>query len=176
MTQDGLAPAPADLMELGAVRGAYGLKGEVRIQPFDADAAVLRLAPRWWLLGKQPAKSVDVVGVRRHGELLLAKWQGWDLPEPAEAIKGVLVAVPRADFPPLPEGEYYWSDLIGSNVVNRDGLKLGRVAAMSSNGAQDLLNVEGEHGLLLVPLVPAYLDAVDVAGRLIHVDWQVDWS
>lgn len=176
MTQDGPAHAPADLVQLGAVRGAYGLKGEVRIQPFDANAAVLRLAPRWWLLGKRSAQPVEVVGVRRYGEMLLAKWQGWDLPEPVEAIKGVLVAVPRSAFPPLPEGEYYWSDLIGSSVVNRNGLQLGRVTALSNNGAQDLLNVDGEHGLLLVPLVPAYLDAVDVAGRLIRVDWQVDWS
>ena len=176
MTHGGLAPAPADLVELGAVRGAYGLKGEVRIQPFDAEATVLRSASRWWLLGKQGKQSVDVVGIRQHADLLLAKFHGWDLPEPVEAIKGVLVAVPRSAFPPLPEGEYYWSDLIGSTVVNRDGLQLGRVAQMSNNGAQDLLNVDGEYGLLLVPLVPAYLDAVDVPGRLICVDWQPDWS
>jgi 16S rRNA processing protein RimM len=175
MTQDGSASAPTDLVELGVVRGAYGLKGEAKIHPFDADATVLRLAPRWWLVGRQATQSVEVVGVRSHGDVLLAKWQGWYLPEPIDAIKGARVAVPRSEFPPLPEGEYYWTDLIGSTVLNRDGVQLGRVTALSNNGAQDLLNVEGEFGLLLVPLVAAYLDAVDVPGRLIRVDWQVDW-
>lgn len=176
MTEGGPASAPADLVELGAVRGAYGLKGEVRIQPFDADAAVLRRASRWWLIGKQGAQPVDVMGVRSHGRMLLVKWQGWNVPEPVEAIKGALVAVPRAEFPPLPAGEYYWTDLIGSKVVNRDGCELGIVSALSNNGAQDLLNIEGALGTLLVPLVPAYVDAVDVQARLIRIDWQADWS
>lgn len=174
--QDSRDAVPADLVELGAVRGAYGVKGWVRIQPFDAEAAVLRQAKRWWLQGKDAGRAMAVESVRRHGELVLAKWAGVDLPEPVDRLKGATVAVPRSEFPPLPDGEYYWCDLIGAEVVNRAGERLGKVEALNSNGAQDLLEVVKGESTLLVPLVPAYIDSVDVPARLIRVDWQADWS
>lgn len=176
MTKDGSAPAPTDLVELGAVRGPYGLKGEVRIQPFDADASVLRSTTRWWLVSKGSTQAVDVLGVRPYGDVLLARWRDWTVPESVEALKGARVAVSRSAFPALPDGEYYWTDLIGSTVLNREGEQLGRVTGLSNNGAQDLLSIEGEYGPLLVPLVPAYVDKVDVQAREVRVDWQVDWS
>lgn len=167
---------PADLVELGAVRGAYGVKGWVRIEPFDAEAAVLRGARRWWLQDKGRVTALEVAAVRRHGALLLAKWQGWDVPEVVDALRGAAVSVPRSEFPPLPAGEYYWSDLIGAQVINREGVQLGTVRSLANNGAHDLLQIEGRTGTLLVPLVPAYVDAVDTAARVIRVDWQADWS
>lgn len=167
---------PADLVELGAVRGAYGVNGWARIQPFDAEAAVLRVAKRWWLQGKGRITALDVTAVRRHGANLLVKWQGWDVPEPVDALRGASVSVPRSEFPSLPAGEYYWSDLVGAQVINRDGLQLGLVQALANNGAHDLLQIEGSTGTMLVPLVPAYVDSVDVAARVIRVDWQADWS
>jgi len=162
-------------VELGAVRGAYGVKGWVRIQPFDAEAAVLRSATRWWLQGKGPAVVVDVTAVRRHGGALVAKWQGWDVPEDVDAVRGSNVAVSRSEFPALSEGQYYFHDLIGAQVVNREGQVLGTVSDLASNGAQELLEVEGPSGTLLVPMVPAYVDSVDMNARLIRVDWQADW-
>jgi 16S rRNA processing protein RimM len=166
---------PADLVELGAVRGAYGVKGLARVQPFDADAVVLRSAKRWWLQYKGNVDPLEVSSVRRHGDVLLAKWQGWDTPESIDAVKGAVVAVPRSEFPVLPAGQHYWSDLIGAQVVNREGQALGTVSGLANNGAHDVLQIEGESGTLLVPLVPAYVDDVDVAARVIRVDWQVDW-
>lgn len=167
---------PADLVELGAVRGAYGVQGWVRIQPFDAEAKVLRSARRWWLQHRGHVSAVEVAAARHHGTVLLAKWQGWERPEAVEAVRGAVVAVPRSEFPALAAGEYYWSDLIGAQVINREGVQLGRVQSLASNGVHDLLQVEGGARALLVPLVPAYVDAVDVAGRVIRVDWQADWS
>ncbi len=158
------------------MRGAYGVKGWVRIQPFDSEAAVLAGASRWWLMRPGRLELLQVTGSRRHSGALLAKWQGWDSPEAVDAVKGATVAVPRSEFPPLPEGEFYWTDLIGARVLNRQGEVLGTVAALASNGVQDLLQVEGEGATLLVPMVPVYVDAVDVGARVIRVDWQADWS
>ena len=176
MKDDPAAEVPQDLVELGAVRGAYGVKGWVRIQPFDAQAAVLRGAKRWWVRRAGQLIAVDVTASRPHAGLLVAKWSQFDLPEPVDALKGATVAVPRSAFPPLPDGEYYWTDLIGARVVNRADQPLGTVAGLASNGAQDLLQVEGKDGTLLVPMVPAYVDAVDVVARVIRVDWEADWS
>lgn len=163
-------------MDLGAVRGAYGVKGWARVQPFDADATVLSASRHWWLRHGDRVEPLDVTASRRHSGALLAKWDGWETPEAVDALRGATVAVPRSAFPPLPAGEYYWTDLIGARVVNREAVELGTVQALASNGAQDLLEVVSAQGTTLVPLVPVYVDEVDLAARLIRVDWQQDWS
>jgi 16S rRNA processing protein RimM len=166
---------PADLVALGVVRGAFGVKGWVRIQPFGAETT-LQSTRLWWL--QQPdgqAKRLAVTEVKPHSGALLAKWDGCESPELADTLKGATIAVPRSAFPALPEGEVYWVDLIGARVINRNGTELGTVTALSSNGAQDLLEVTGESGTLLVPMVPSYVESVDVAAREVRVDWEADW-
>lgn len=186
-------PVPGDLVELGAVRGAYGLQGWAHIQPYSADAAVLRAVRRWWLQAPERGTGADapatqalaVSGLRMHGAGLVAKWYGCDDPEAAQAFKGWRVAVARSQFPPLPQGQYYWVDLIGMRVVNRAGEDLGEVRDLRSNGAHDILEVAPAAGTgaagspdgtaRLIPMVDAYLDAVDVDQRRIRVDWAADW-
>jgi len=171
---------PPDLVALGVVRGAYGLKGEVRIAPYAADGAVLLGQRAWWLQRATP-QPLEIEAVRRHKDQLLAKWNGCDSPESADALKGVEVAVARSAFPPLADNEYYLADLVGARVVNRAGDELGRVQGLRSNGAQQLVEVVrdagagGDESALLIPLVESYIDAVDVAQREVRVDWQGDW-
>lgn len=172
----GRSSPPSDLIELGVVRGAYGIKGWVRIAPHSPDAEVLRANRHWWLRREDASEQVEVSGLRRHAGQLLAKWPDCETPEAAEALKGATVAVARSEFPPPRKGEYYWVDLIGALVVNRTGEELGRVRGLSNNGAQDLLEVADEERVYLVPMIERYVDGVDVAGRTIRVDWQRDWS
>lgn len=171
----GSAP-PQDLVELGVLRGAYGVKGWVRIAPHDVEAPVLRATRRWWLRQDGVVVEVDVTGVRRHGAGIVAKWTGCDSPEAAERLRGAVVAVRRSDFPAPARGEFYWIDLIGARVVNRAGVELGRVTGLRNNGAQDLLEIAGAgKTALLVPLVEGYVEAVDLERGLIRVDWEADW-
>jgi 16S rRNA processing protein RimM len=197
---DGGADAPADLIDVGVLRGSYGLQGWVHLQPHSVDAAVLRRTRRWWLLrpqareaepaGTRPAPdevaaALQVTGLRVQGAGLVAKWQGCDDPESAQALKGWRIAVGRDDFPPLPEGEYYWVDLVGAQVVNRQGLTLGTVRGLRSNGAHDILEVAragavpvpstASAPVLLIPLVAAYVDGIDLPAMRISVDWAEDW-
>jgi 16S rRNA processing protein RimM len=138
---------------------------------------VLRATRKWWLLGPGPAQALDVVGVRRHGSGLVAKWEGCEGPEAAEDLKGVRVAVARRDFPPLPDGEYYWVDLVGMRVINRTGRELGRVKGLRTTAAHDILEigtpVEGND--LLVPWVEPYFEGVDRESGTIRVDWEPEW-
>lgn len=170
-----MSAPPDDLVELGAVRGAYGVKGWVRVAPFAGESAVLQASRRWWLKHDGRCEPVLVAALRRHGALLLAKWQGCETPEAARALKGATVAVARSEFPPLPAGEFYWIDLIGARVVNRAGIELGTVRGLRSNGAQELLEVEAGEATLLVPLVEGYVEAIDTTRKLIRVDWESDW-
>ena len=178
----------SDLVELGWLRGAYGLRGWVNVQPYTIGGEVLRATHQWWV--RPPVSqtragtawgSVQVTSVRTQGTGLVAKWRGCDVREAAQAFRGWRVAVPRAAFPPLPEGQYYWVDLIGAVVVNRSGQQLGIVRGLRSNGAQDLLEVErtdaqdSTSNLILIPMVAAYVEAVELAARRIRVDWEAHW-
>lgn len=171
---------PADLVELGAVRGSYGVRGSVRIAPFAADGKVLEAVAGWWLIRGGSRERLSVQSCRRHGTAILAKWAGCESKEAADALKGATVAVARGEFPPLAEGEHYLSDLLGSRVVNRSGETLGEVAGLRANEVAGVLRqwleVTDQAGTCLIPLVEPYVDEVDVAGRVIRVDWQRDWA
>jgi 16S rRNA processing protein RimM len=176
--------APDDLIELGAVRGAYGLKGWVRIMPFAADGVVLERVHHWWLLGGAEPRELAVQDVKRHAESILAKWTGCESKEAADALKGGTIAVARCDFPVPSEGEYYLSDVVGYRVVNRDGFELGTVSGLRTGGAESRsgsdaqwLEVEGgqQGQSLLIPLVNQYVEAIESDARVIRVDWQSNW-
>lgn len=174
---------PNDLVELGAVRGAYGLKGWVRITPFAADGVVLNTVRHWWLQGPvtQPLKIEEV---KRHGDSVVAKWQGCDSKEAADSLKGATIAVSRSDFPALADGEHYLSDVIGYRVVNREELALGSVSGVRSgkeigSGAQMQwleVSVQGDGGQpMLIPLEERYVDSIERDTRTVKVDWRSDW-
>lgn len=175
---------PAGLVELGVVRGAYGVRGWVRIAKHAADGSVLETIPHWWLTGRGAARLLRIEEVKRRGASLVAKWQGCEVKEDADALRGAAVAVKRSDFPPLAPGEHYWCDLAGGRVVNREGRELGRVVGLRSDGrgAQWLelqrdsaAEVPKGSETMLIPLVEQYVDAVDAGAGVIRVDWQEDW-
>jgi 16S rRNA processing protein RimM len=128
---------------------------------------VLAAQSIWWLGGVEYA----VRETKLHSGTLLAKLAGIENPEQAKALKGRPVVIPR---PEAGEGRYFWTDLVGLEVVNGQGVVLGVVKAMSSNGAHDVMEVAGDRSRLL-PFVPAYVMKVDLQARRIEVDWQADW-
>lgn len=102
----------------------------------------------------------------------------------AEALKGTRIFISRTDFPALDEGEFYWTDLIGLNVINQEGMLLGQVTDLMSNGPQSILRVAyevgNEHGEIamaerLIPFVDAFIDEVDLQKGTVYVDWQPDY-
>ena len=159
------------------MRGAYGVRGWVKVAPHTPSAEVLRATRRWWLLGDGSARELRVSAVRRQGPALVAKWEGCDSPEAADALKGAAIAVARSDFPQLAGNEYYWVDLIGLQVIDRKGRKLGSVKALRACAAHDLLEIEpvSAGAQILVPMVAEYIDGVDLAAGEVHVNWEPEW-
>ena len=158
------------MIEYGRVAGPYGVRGWLRVVVDEPD----RLAdqPTWWLAGAAHA----VRETKLHSGTLLAKLEGIDSPEAAKTYKGEAVSIPR---PEAGKGRYYWSDLVGLEVVNEQGVVLGVVKQMFSNGAHDVMRVSvmevaGEKERLL-PFVPAYVKQVDLQKKRIEVEWGVDW-
>jgi 16S rRNA processing protein RimM len=97
----------------------------------------------------------------------------------AEALKGARIFVPRSSFPTAGTDEYYWVDLIGLAVVNREGIALGEVSDLMPTGPQTVLVVafehEGARQERMIPFVSAFVDDVDLPNRRITVDWQPDY-
>jgi 16S rRNA processing protein RimM len=153
------------LIEFGRVAGSYGVRGWVRVAVDEPE--VLARQPSWWLDGIAYA----VTGTKQHSGTLLAKLAGVETPEAAQKFKGKAVVVPR---PAAGEGRYYWTDLVGMNVVNEKGEVLGRVRAMSSNGVHDVMELAGDR-VRLLPFVPAYVKSVDLPNQRIEVEWGADW-
>ena len=141
------------------------MRGWVRVVVDEPE--VLERQPSWWLEGAE----VTVKETKQHSGTLLAKLQGIENPEQAKALKGKAISIPR---PEAGAGRYYWSDLVGLEVVNEQGVVLGVVKQMSSNGAHDVMEVAGERTRLL-PFVPAYIRQVDLQKKRIEVEWGADW-
>jgi len=175
---------PPDLIVVGRVGEAYGLKGGLHLIPYSVDGAALLAAREWWLEGPGglPMRSYDVMSAKPHGAGVTAQLVGLVDRDVAEKLKGAQVYVPRSRFPALADDEYYWADLIGLEVVNLDGDVLGTVSGLIESGAHPILEVAGpataaeEKPLQrLIPFVGAHVIAVERPGRCITVDWGLDY-
>ena len=169
---------PGDLIQVGHVTGAYGLRGGIRVTPYSMDADALLAVKTWWI-DKPTLRPVQVRGAKYHSGDVTATLVDLSDRDEAEALKGATVQVSRAEFPALPEDEYYWTDLIGMDVVNLQGESLGKVHDMMHNGAQSILRIKpaGETDVAerLVPFVDQFVKTVDQQARLITLDWGLDY-
>jgi len=185
------APAlPADAVEIGRVIGAWGVKGGIRVKPFAADPQALFSSKRWYLrppetllpIGSRGPSAVPallrVVQAREHGDGVVATVHDIEDRDAAQALAGARIFVSRASFPTPDDGEFYWVDLIGLAVVNRDGFELGTVVGLVETGPHCVLRVQdgrADGPERLIPFVERYVDAVDLPGRRIAVDWEPDY-
>lgn len=121
---------------------------------------------------------------REQGDTVVAAAQELPDRDAAEAMHGARVFIARSSFPTAGAGEYYWVDLIGLSVVNRDGELLGTVTDLIDTGAHSVLRVARpgapagaalDAAERLIPFVAAYVDDVNLAERRITVDWGLDY-
>ena len=184
------AELPADAIEVGRIADAWGVKGWFKVLPHSADPQALFSSKRWYLQpSERGAKTFSgtvllrVREAKEHSDTVVARADEVDDRAAAEALRGARVFVPRSSFPTADKDEYYWVDLLGLDVVNREGVALGKVKELMSTGPQTVLVLEYEgegeqEGKALermLPFVAAYVDSVDLAGRKITVDWQADY-
>lgn len=159
---------------MGRIAAPFGVKGWVKIQPFSEDPRALKDFESWRVGRGEQHTHYTVEAVQDHGTALVAKLGGIDDRDAAYALRGQEVAVARRDLPPPEENAFYWSDLIGLTVINREGVELGKVASLMETGAHDVLVVKGqrEH---LIPFVAAFVGIVDQDEGTVEVDWGEDW-
>jgi 16S rRNA processing protein RimM len=186
---------PDDAVEVGRVLDAWGVKGWLKILPHSSQPEALFAAKSWFLQAPdvkfRPGfnafsgiVSIAVDEAKTHSDSVVAKIDGLDDRNDAESLRGCRIFLPRSAFPQASKDEYYWVDLIGLNVVNREGLGLGSVRDLMATGPNSVLCVEYQATQAdgsskaeerMIPFVSAYVDSVDTAGKLITVDWQPDY-
>ena len=180
------AELPADAIEVGRIADAWGIKGWFKVLPHSASPEALFSSKRWYLLpterGTKTFTGTVLLRVREakeHSDTVVASAHEVDDRSAAEALKGARIFIPRSSFPTASTDEYYWVDLIGLEVVNREGVALGQVKELLSTGPQTVLVIEytedGKAMERMIPFVSAYVDAVDLSGKRITVDWQADY-
>jgi len=167
-----------EMVIMGRIIGAQGILGWVKIKTYTEFAENLADYKTWWLGnddGKWQKISVETFAVQSKG--LIAKFPGCEDRTAAERYRGLLIAIPRNLLPPQPEGEYYWSDLIGLDVENIAGECLGVVESLMDTGANHVLCVRmANKKELLIPFIASAIKQVSLADKKICVDWAVDWA
>lgn len=150
---------------VGAIAGAFGVKGEARIKSFCAEPkAIADYAP----LTSQDGRSFDLTITRSVKEGFAAQLSGVPTREAAEALKGTRLYAPRDRLPALPDDEFYHADLIGLSVVDTGGASLGKVRAVHDFGAGDVLDIVGGPKPIMLPFTRSAVPTVDLtAGRLV---------
>ncbi len=198
------AEMPADAIEVGRIADAWGIKGWFKVLPHSASPEALFSSKRWYLLpsdrkmgdGQSPSQKsaaaitaatvkpvlLKIKEAKDHADTVVACSLDVADRNQAEALKGARIFVPRSSFPTAGTDEYYWVDLLGLNVFNREGVALGQVKDLMSTGPQTVLVLaqnaeeEGKPPIeRMIPFVAAFVDTVDLPGRKITVDWQLDY-
>jgi len=180
------ADLPADAVEVGRIADAWGIKGWFKVISHSASPEALFSSRRWYLQpstrGAKAFTGTVLLRVREakeHSDTVVANAQDIDDRSAAEALRGARIFIPRSSFPTAAPDEYYWVDLIGLEVFNREGVALGKVRELLSTGPQTVLVLEweeaGKPAERMIPFVSAYVDTVDLAGKRITVDWQPDY-
>ena len=201
---------PSDAVEMGRIADAWGIKGWIKVHAYSASADALLAGTEWFL---QPPVApfdrgftafkgtirVEVKEIKPHADTLVALCDASPHRNAAESLKGARIFMSRSQFPQTSDpDEYYWVDLLGLRVVNREGVALGVVRDLMSTGPNSVLVIEytvaapvadvsgageptapvaaSKQAERLVPFVAAYVDKVDKAAGVITVDWQEDYE
>lgn len=162
---------------IGRVLGAFGLRGELKLESWtEPRAAIFDYQP--WILRDAQGRERTLQGVRgrQAGKFLMGHFPDVTDRDAAEALRGTEIYVPRSLLPAPSPGEYYWVDLEGLRVVTVDGISLGTVSHLFSTGANDVLVARDDERERMIPFIqPQYITSVDFESGVVTVDWDPDF-
>ena len=160
---------------LGRVLGAFGVRGELKIQSFtDPESAVLRYQP-WTLSRDGSEREFEGAKGRVTAKGVIATFPGIEDRDAAQALAGTEIWAPRGRLPKSKPGEYYWVDLEGLEVLNREGVAFGRVSHLFDTGSNQVMVVAGERDRLIPFIEGDFVLGVDFEAGRIEVDWDADF-
>ena len=159
-----------DQVVLGRISGLYGVRGWIKVYSYTEQRENILDYADWDLGGARYRLEQGKV----HGKGIIAKLGGIEDRDAAAALIGRDISVSRESLPEPQKDEYYWSDLEGCRVTNREGDDLGEVNYLFATGANDVMVIKGERERLL-PFIGSVILAVDLEGKSIQVDWDKEF-
>jgi len=156
-----------DFLLLGKVSKPFGLRGEVRIRPYNPQSETFELVDTLYLRSPQgELKEFQINRVRRHQDCFLVKFQGIDNREQAEQLRGYEVLVKKDQLATLQEGEYYWYQLLGLKVKTESGELLGEVIRIEETNpyldGNDVLIIKTECQEVMIPFIEEVVKEVNL--------------
>lgn len=172
-----------DHVVLGKLTSPYGVKGWLRVYSYTGPMEGILDYAEWVLRRGETLERRRLVQGRRHGKGLVARVEGCDTREAAEALTGAEILLPKVELPELSGDDFYWHELEGLRVVARDGTVLGRVDYLFETGANDVMVVKGsleadavDARERLLPFLPEeVILEVDLEGGVMTVDWDPEF-
>jgi 16S rRNA processing protein RimM len=159
---------------LGKIVGVFGVKGWVKVfSETRPREQIFKYSP-WLLVLNGDEFEVEVLEGRQQGKGLIASLKGYTDCEDARKLIGSEILVSQESLPKTGKNEYYWSQLTGLNVINLQGIELGKVVNLFETGANDVLVVKGEKERL-IPFTEFAVIDVDIDSSNIVVDWDEDF-
>ena len=164
-----------ELLVMGRIASPFGVKGWLRINAFTALPDNLLEYSPWYLKLKGGWQAVEPLAGRPHGKGIVVQLKDCDDRDAAAALTGTDIGVYRSQLPPADTDEYYWSDLIGLQVITGEDRLLGVVDHLFETGANDVMVVKGEKEYLVPYITEQVVESVDLESRTIRVDWDPDY-
>ncbi len=159
---------------LGRISGFFGVRGWVKVYSYTEPRDAVLNYKSWLLSSDGDWRTAEVAEGKRHGKTVIARIEGIDDRDQAAALIGCDIGVPRSELPETDEGQYYWSDLEGLQVMTKNGTELGKVKYLLETGANDVMVINGEQEYLVPFVIDDVVLDVDLAAGVITVDW--DWD
>jgi len=165
---------PDGLVLFGRISGLFGLQGWVKVFSHTRPReAIIGYSP-WLVKIGGDWREVEVEDGRAQAKGVVAKLTGYDDCDQAGGLIGAEIALKLSQLPPLKQGEYYWAQLVGLEVINLAGEKFGKVSHLFDTGANDVMVVRNGKERWL-PATGKVIREVDFESGLIRVDWDADF-
>jgi 16S rRNA processing protein RimM len=161
---------PVEPVVLAVVTRAHGLKGEVAIHRFNPDSAILTPDMLVWLEGRQVTGRWVKINTLRGDRLSL---EGVSDRTQAETLRGAELSVERASLPAANPGEFYLHDLLGCEVIDAAGRRLGSLAGLQVGGTREYFVIKGT-GDVWLPADAPIVAAVDLEAATLHLNVEID--
>ena len=160
---------------MGYIKGAFGVKGWVKVHAGTEYADSLLDYPEWRLTKGGNVQIAEIEAGKVAGDELQVKFAHINDRDEAALLRGYIIEIARENFAETEEDEYYWTDLVGMTVVNKEGITLGTVKNLMETGANDVLVIQGTDKQILIPFVSNYIETVNHDSKTITADWGLDY-
>ncbi|MCB1757931.1 MAG: ribosome maturation factor RimM [Gammaproteobacteria bacterium] len=162
------------LIVLGRLGTPWGVRGWVKVNSYTEPREAILDYRDIYLRSEGEWRPLRIAEGRMQGKSPIVRLAGISDRDAALQYRDSDIGMPREQMPELDAGHYYWSDLEGLTVKRRDGEEIGRVAYMLATGEHDVMVVRGKRETLIPFVLEKFVLDVDLANRLIVVDWEWD--